>query len=156
MENNENKYKEKEIVIDIDFDIDKTSKDKRDKEILYKNIKSVNDTDNSNIRNNQDIINDNISQDREVINNEQGFEIPINLKKTYIFTLILFILGLILIGIGFIEDIQAADPFEGITFWIVGSIVLIPGGYYTYQFCKARRSMDIQERENILNDIPEL
>jgi hypothetical protein len=152
MENNDNNQNKKELEIDIDQN---HSKEKRDEKILYKNIKSQNNTDNSGIRNNHDMINE-VSEDMEAINNVERFEIPINLKKTFIFTLILFILGLILIGIGFIEDIQAADPFEGITFWIVGGIVLIPGGYYTYQFCKARRSMDSQERENILNDIPEL
>jgi len=150
MENNiENK---EEIVVEIE---EHKSNMRRDNELEYKNIRNISSSDNSEIRNNQDMIN-NVSEDRDLRNAEERFEVPLNLKKTFICSLLLFILGFILIGIGFIEDIQAADPFEGITFWIIGGIVLIPGGYYTYQFCKARRSSDLQEREDILNDIPEL
>lgn len=92
-------------------------------------------------------------------NNQEGierFQVPGHLKKTFIVSLILFVLGCTLIGIGFIQQVQAADPGKGITFWVLGSVVLIPGGYYTYQFFKAKRSRDPDERNDILEEIPEL
>ena len=84
------------------------------------------------------------------------FKVPPSLWKTFVCSLTLFVLGCTLIGIGFIDSVAAADPGKGITFWTIGSIVLIPGGYYTYQFWRAKRSMSDDEREDIFNEIPEL
>ena len=154
MENDkENSNNQKEIVVEIE---DYNPNDKRDKDIEYRNVENAHNSNNSVIRNNQDIINDD-NDDRDLRDaDDRKFEVPEHLKKTFMCSTILFIIGLILIGIGFIEEIQAVDPTEGIAFWVIGGIVMIPGGYYTYQFCKARRSTDLQEREDILNDIPEL
>lgn len=96
------------------------------------------------------------SIDKDLRMADQRFEVPQNLKKTFICSLILFIVGATLIGIGFIQDVAAADPGKGITFWTLGGIVMIPGGYYSYQFYKAKKSKDEQERDDILSEIPEL
>ncbi len=127
------------------------------KNIEYENIHK--NTNNSGISNNHKL-NLDIRSDEYIDKDLQEigvkFEIPFHLKKTFTCSLILFILGITLIGIGFIEDIAEADPFKGITFWAIGGIVLIPGGYYSYQFYKAKKTRDLQEREDILNEIPEL
>ena len=65
-------------------------------------------------------------------------------------------LGLVLFICGFIEKVAMADPGKGLTFWILGLVVMIPGGYYAYQFWKARRCEDEDKRDDILNAIPEL
>ena len=84
------------------------------------------------------------------------FKVPPSLWRTFVCSLVLFVLGCTLIGIGFIDRVAEADQGKGITFWTIGSIVLIPGGYYTYQFWRARRSLSEDEREDIFNEIPEL
>jgi len=94
--------------------------------------------------------------DRDLREAQEKFEVPLHLKKTFIYSLILFIVGATLIGIGFIEQVAAADPGQGITFWSLGGIVMIPGGYYSYQFYKAKKTRDINERDDILNEIPVL
>ena len=41
-------------------------------------------------------------------------------------------------------------------FWILGAIVIIPGGYYSYQFYRAKKTTDEYKRQDILDNIPEL
>jgi hypothetical protein len=84
------------------------------------------------------------------------FQVPTHLKRTCICSLILFVIGLTLFILGFISGVAAADPGKGITFWVLGSIVMIPGGYYSYQFYKARKTRSADERDDILDQIPEL
>lgn len=84
------------------------------------------------------------------------FQVPTHLKRTFICTLVLFFIGLILFILGFIQQISAADPAVGITFHVLGAIVMIPGGYYTYKFYKAKKARSLDERDEILEDIPEL
>ena len=84
------------------------------------------------------------------------FEVPISLKKTFICSVTLLAVGITLFILGFISEVAIADPGRGLTFWILGGIVSIPGGYYSYQFYKARKTQDPDERSNILSEIPEL
>jgi hypothetical protein len=86
----------------------------------------------------------------------QKFKVPPSLKKTFICSMVLFIIGITLIILGCIQEVAEADPGKGITFWVLGSIILIPGGYYTYQFYKARKARTYDERQEILDEIPEL
>ena len=86
----------------------------------------------------------------------EKFKVPPNLKKTFIVTMILAGLGIILIVLGFINAIADATPGGGIMFWILGAIVIIPGGYYSYQFYKAKKATDEYVRQDILDNIPEL
>ncbi len=123
---------------------------------VNKNTNNSNITRNNNNRLSLDMQNSEESIDKDLRNPEEKFHVPDNLKKTFLCSLVLFIIGATLIGIGFIQDVAAADPGKGITFWTLGGIVMIPGGYYSYQFYKARKTKDVQEREDILNDIPEL
>lgn len=85
----------------------------------------------------------------------EKFKIPPNLKKTFLITMMLFSIGAILIGTAFIEDIKEGAFGVSISMWTLGSIVMIPGGYYAYQFylaCKATGDA----REDILAQIPEM
>jgi hypothetical protein len=86
----------------------------------------------------------------------QKFKVPLSLKKTFFCSMGLFMIGITLIILGCIEEVREADPGKGITFWVLGSIVLIPGGYYTYQFYKAKKARTYDERQEILDEIPEL
>lgn len=146
MDNNRRNNKD-EIVVEIE---DYNQNENKDNHIIYSNI----GRDLSLENNNQEPVNEEI--DRDLRDAEERFEIPLHLKKTFICSTILFIVGCLLIGIGFIEEVRSIDPTEGIAFWILGGIILIPGGYYSYQFFKAIRSRDEQVRDDILNDIPEL
>ena len=83
-------------------------------------------------------------------------KVPPRLFKTFIVTLVLAILGLTLIILGCIESIAEHTPGKGIMFWILGGVVMIPGGFYSYQFYQARKAKDEYERENIFDNIPEL
>lgn len=85
----------------------------------------------------------------------EKFNIPSELKKTFIITSILFIVGSILIGIGFIEQIRQDVPGVSISMWTLGGICFIPGGYYSYQFYKAYKAQG-DDRQDILDNIPQL
>jgi hypothetical protein len=113
-----------------------------------------NQTDNQRMSNLEVSAGDKTDNDIQVM--RPKFKVPAALWRTFVCSLTLFILGCTLIGIGFIDSVREADPGKGITFWTIGSIVLIPGGYYTYQFWRARRSLSDDEREDIFNEIPEL
>ena len=43
-----------------------------------------------------------------------------------------------------------------IMFWILAFLVLIPGGFYSYQFYKAKTSQKEYERQEIFDSIPKL
>ena len=93
---------------------------------------------------------------RGIKQNIEEFRLPPELKKTYILTLALAILGIILIICGFIKAISDRTPGGGIMFWVLGSIVIIPGGFYLYQFYKAKHAKLNNERKLILDNIPQL
>jgi hypothetical protein len=97
--------------------------------------------------------NDQTDNDLNVI---EDFKVPINLKKTFIFVICLFVLGVVMIMIGTILFCTTFALEESVPFWSIGGIVFIPGGYYAYQFYKAKKSRDLEERNDILEDIPEL
>jgi hypothetical protein len=90
------------------------------------------------------------------LNLVQKFKVPANLKKTFIFVVCLFSLGVIMVMIGTILFCTTFALGDSIPFWTIGGIVFIPGGYYAYQFYKAKKSKDLNERNEILEDIPEL
>lgn len=89
-------------------------------------------------------------------NNKNKFKVPKELKKTFIVVLILAILGVTLIICGFIKAVSDATPGGGIMFWVLGSVVMIPGGFYSYQFYKARKAKEEYKRQDILDNIPQL
>ena len=98
-------------------------------------------------------VHENIERD---IKNKNKFKIPKELKKTFIIVLILAILGITLIICGFIKAISDATPGGGIMFWVLGIVVMIPGGFYSYQFYKAKKAKEEYRRQDILDNIPQL
>ena len=84
------------------------------------------------------------------------FKIPQNLKKTFRFIIILTIIGIILIFCGIAKAIMNRNVLEGIFFWILAILVLIPGGFYSFQFCKAKRAKTEFQRQEILDKIIKL
>ena len=84
------------------------------------------------------------------------FKIPSNLKKTFNFIIALTIIGIFLIFCGIIKAVMNNNIFEGFFFWILSLLILIPGGYYSCQFYKAKRAKTETERKEILDRIPKL
>ena len=138
-----NEKKENELIDNDDINIEENPKVKNEKEGLKNNNNTI--INNMNIQNN----------DNNIIFPTK-FKIPLRLKKTFIVSLILAGLGVVLIILGFINAIADATPGGGIMFWILGGIVIIPGGYYSYQFYKAKNTNDEYKRQDILDNIPEL
>ena len=99
---------------------------------------------------------DNLNLEHNITEKPKKFKIPSTLKKTFIVTMILAILGVGLIICGFIKAVAEHTPGGGLMFWILGGVVLIPGGYYSYQFCKAKRAKQDYIRQDILDNIPQL
>ena len=48
-------------------------------------------------------------------------------------SLFLAIVSAMLLILGFVEDVQAWDPTEGILFWVLGALTGIPGFYVLYK-----------------------
>ena len=86
----------------------------------------------------------------------EKFKVPPELKKTFIITSILAILGVVLIVCGCIKAISDHTPGGGIMFWVLGSIVIIPGGFYSFQFYRAKTAKQKYRRKFILDNIPRL
>ena len=60
-----------------------------------------------------------------------------------------------LIVLGFVEDVQAWDPTEGILFWILGALTGIPGFYVLYKLRKAfKEEPGSAKRRMIMKDLP--
>ena len=86
----------------------------------------------------------------------KSFHLPRKLKRTFCCVISLLVLGLIMFIIGILKVSYQESLNEGIPFFVIGVIVLIPGVFYTYQFFKARFIADVDDRHEILSDIPQL
>lgn len=67
----------------------------------------------------------------------------------------LLTLGIALLIIGFVKEAKARVPAEGVPFWVIGCLVLVPGGYCAYELLRAYRAKTPIERRRILNEIPD-
>ena len=94
-------------------------------------------------------------EDHDLREYKEKFRVPAQLQCTFISTAILFVVGSVLIGCGFINAIWTNVPGLSISMWTLGGITFIPGGYYAYQFYKAYKASG-DERDEILDAIPEL
>lgn len=86
----------------------------------------------------------------------KSFHLPRKLKRTFCCVISLLVLGIILFIIGVLKVTYFNSLEEGIPFFVIGLIVLVPGVFYTYQFFKARFIEDVDERHEIFSDIPQL
>lgn len=144
-------------------DYNKSNNDKH----FYEHVNNINNNNNNRNQYDRNNSNDKYNKDQERIKNyleeddndlrpvHQKFQIPSNLKKTFITTALLFCLGAILIGVGFIDQLRGELIGVSIAMWTLGGILFIPGGYYAYQFYLAYKA-DGEQREEILANIPEL
>jgi hypothetical protein len=82
--------------------------------------------------------------------------IPRKLKKTFYYSLLLLLTAIILLIVGIEESVRNERFSDGMAFYILSFIVFIPGGYYVYQFFKAKITSDVEDRREILQSIPEL
>ena len=81
------------------------------------------------------------------------FELPNVFKKTFIVVTLLFVLGVLLLILGIVFLVVNNT---GISFLVLAVILLIPGVFYTIQFCRARYSKNSDKSEDILRNIPQL
>ena len=123
-------------------------------EIINKKINTTNENNFDDFNNNS--IDNNNTTNHNNFKNENKFIIPPTLKKTFFVSITLLLVGIVLIILGFIQSISTATPGGGIMFWVLGGIVLIPGGFYSFLFYKAKRTTDEYERDEIFSQIPEL
>ena len=154
-EENNNKNINNKNINNNDILIEEISTHQKNNELETINKKII----NSNENNSYDFNNN--SNDINVITNnnfknENKFMIPPTLKKTFFVSITLLLVGIVLIILGFIQSIATATPGGGIMFWVLGGIVLIPGGFYSFLFYKAKRTTDEYERDEIFGQIPEL
>ena len=80
--------------------------------------------------------------------------VPETHKKTFYCVISLFILEIILLVIGIEKYFRTDESKTPLCFIILGVLVLIPGGYFTYKFIQIYCSRDRDLREELLDDIP--
>ena len=131
-----------------------TNQKNNELEIINKKINTTNENNFDDFNNNS--IDNNNTTNPNNFKNENKFIIPPTLKKTFFVSITLLLVGIVLIILGFIQSISTATPGGGIMFWVLGGIVLIPGGFYSFLFYKAKRTTDEYERDEIFSQIPEL
>ena len=152
---NDNNTNKNEINNNDDIFIEEinTNQKNNESEIINKKIITTNENNFDDFNNNS--MNNNITNHNN-FKNENKFIIPPTLKKTFFVSITLLLVGIVLIILGFIQSISTATPGGGIMFWVLGGIVLIPGGFYSFLFYKAKRTTDEYERDEIFSQIPEL
>ena len=152
---NDNNTNKNEINNNDDIFIEEinTNQKNNELEIINKKIITTNENNFDDFNNNS--MNNNITNHNN-FKNENKFIIPPTLKKTFFVSITLLLVGIVLIILGFIQSISTATPGGGIMFWVLGGIVLIPGGFYSFLFYKAKRTNDEYERDEIFSQIPEL
>ena len=117
------------------------------------NILSINETKNKFQNEIENLKNVKIENNN---NSNDEFIIPPELKKTYRVTILLTITGIILILSGILKAVITKKLLGGLMFWILSILVLIPGGFYSYQFYRAKSSIRKYERQEIFDSIPKL
>lgn len=76
--------------------------------------------------------------------------------KPLIISVTLLLVGIGLMIAGFIEEAVDVDPTRGIASLVLGSLLLIPGSYFSFKFYKAYRASTPRERLEILKCIPNM
>ena len=130
---------------------------------------SIDDEDSKSNEINQKNINLDINNDNDIKQpNEDHFEIdhrglqmykprtqftsiPI---KTLVLSIFLLITGISFIIAGIVSLVNHDENSKTISFLAFGSVLAIPGIYYTIQLCQAYIAETPEERQEILDDIP--
>lgn len=77
-------------------------------------------------------------------------------KKVFIMTIILLLLSIILISFGIITYINNPTTSHIISCLFLGTLLLIPGAYYLYQFYLIKKTKNKHERKKIIDSLPKL
>jgi len=89
-------------------------------------------------------------QDGEMHINQR--EEPSSVKARIAYSVLLLITGVALIAVGVITEMKAEMPGRGVPFWVVGSLLTIPGLYCTWDSVVTYRQLGNTERQNIFKD----
>lgn len=103
-------------------------------------------------------VNDGEINDEEIKIEYVGSQIfPKIPMKPFIAAILLLICGVTLLILGFVEEFtNFKEPSRGIAFWVLSSLTLTPGSYFTLQFYRAFKAKTPSERQNVLRNIPEI
>ena len=71
---------------------------------------------------------------------QENFLLLLKIRQSLICSMCFFVLGIGMIAIGFIKEVKSKDPGNGVTCWIIGLLIFIPGAYYFYQFYKNKKN----------------
>jgi hypothetical protein len=93
---------------------------------------------------------------RKSIDSVEQNIVPKRLKRTCCCSIALFISGILLLAVGIEESVRGENFDDGFAFFILSFLVFIPGGFYVFQFCRAKLSKNVEERREILDNIPTL
>lgn len=89
-------------------------------------------------------------QDGEMHINQR--EEPGNVKARIAYSVLMLVTGVILIAVGVISEMKADIPGRGVPFWVVGSLLTIPGLYCTWDSIVTYRQLGNTERQKIFKD----
>ena len=106
----------------------------------------------------KELISDNIKErhySEDSVDSVTQNRIPTKLKKTFYCSLLLFIFGVFLFIFGTVEWNRIGIN-NSYYFFILGLILLIPGVYYSFLFCKAKQVKSLDMRRTVYQHIPEL
>ena len=151
----------------MDISIDNTNNDSKDtsntKEYLendnsnFSEINIItNENNNSKYKNKNKFKNEIEKLNINKSNDNNEFIIPPELQKTFRMTTILTIVGIVLLLVGILQSVITRRVLGGLMFWILSILVLIPGGFYSIQFYRAKTATKNYERQEILDSIPKL
>ena len=92
--------------------------------------------------------------ENNVINQDEGFvhflctnkKVPL---KAILLSFFLMIAGLVLFILGFFSS-------KSYVFWIAAFLIEVPGVFFSVKACKAYSAKDVNQRNNLLNDIPDM
>jgi len=93
---------------------------------------------------------------RSSISEEDFGSMPSVPKKPFCFALGLLVAGLVLLVVGFVQEVHGSDHSRGIAFLAMSALVTLPGAYYSFQFYKAHRAKNPLARMKALKNIPEM
>ncbi|CAG9314062.1 unnamed protein product [Blepharisma stoltei] len=86
-----------------------------------------------------------------------NYQFPEMPKKPLLCACALLLSGIVLFVLGIVEEFtNFEEPSRGIAFWVLGSLTIIPGGYFSFQYYKAYKAKTPIDRMNILRSIPDM
>lgn len=79
-------------------------------------------------------------------------EEPGSVRLRIAYSLAMLFSGLVLIVVGVVCELKSAMPGGGVPFWVIGSLLMIPGVYCTWDSVIAFRQLQLTDRMQICRD----